>query len=45
MYRDSNGHGTSGIISQVHADNLAFAGNLGTNSILIICLRKLKPEI
>jgi hypothetical protein len=45
MYGDSNGHGTSRIISQLHADNLAFAGNLSTNSILVIYLGKLKPEI
>jgi hypothetical protein len=45
MYRDSNVLGTFRIMSLLHADNLAFADNLGMNPIVVICRGKFEPEI
>ena len=45
VYRDSDSRGSSYKISLLHADNLAFADNLGMDSAPVIYRGKLKSEI
>jgi hypothetical protein len=45
MYGDSNVLRTFRIMSLLHADNLAFADNLGMNPVVFIWWWNLEPEI